>query len=54
MSTKVTPVGSAAPPTASEGLGEPVAVTVKLPNVPTVNVALFALVMLGADCWLLG
>ena len=49
---KVTPFGSA-PDSESVGVGEPVAVTVKLEFVPIVKVALFALVMLGADCWLL-
>src|SRR5580692_6368590 len=44
--SKVSPAGSA-PPKLSVGVGIPVAVRVKLPAVPTVNVALFGLVMLG-------
>jgi len=32
----------------SVGVGEPVAVTVKLPAMPIVNAVLFALVMIGA------
>ena len=44
---KVTPFGRA-PDSLSAGVGDPVAVTVKLPAVPAVNVVLFALVMLGA------
>ena len=47
MSLKVTPLGSA-PDSVRDGVGVPVVVTVKLPAVPTVNVVLFALVMLGA------
>jgi hypothetical protein len=43
----VTPLGSA-PVSLSEGVGLPVAVTAKLPAVPTVNVVLFALVIAGA------
>jgi hypothetical protein len=42
----VTPLGSV-PVSASVGVGDPVVVTVKLPAVPTVNVALFALVIAG-------
>ena len=44
---KVTPVGSA-PVSESVGAGNPVAVTVNVPAVPTVNPALFALVIAGA------
>ena len=40
----VTPPGSA-PLSLSVGVGKPVVVTVKLPDVPTVNVVLLALVM---------
>ena len=43
----VTPEGSA-PDSDSVGEGAPVAVTVKIPAVPTVNVALEALVIAGA------
>src|SRR5439155_20112397 len=45
--TNVTPPGSA-PVSVSDGIGVPVAVTVKLPAVPTVNVVLLALVIAGA------
>src|SRR5215472_12572307 len=45
--TNVTPLGSV-PVFVSDGVGVPVVVTVKLPAVPTVNVVLLALVMLGA------
>jgi hypothetical protein len=45
--TKVTPPGSA-PVSVSVGAGVPVVVTAKLPAVPTVNVAMFALVIAGA------
>ena len=41
------PAGSA-PLSLNAGAGEPVAITVKLPATPTVNVALEALVILGA------
>ena len=44
---KVTPLGSA-PVSLSVGAGVPVAVTVNVPAVPTMNVALAALVMVGA------
>ncbi len=44
--TKVTPVGRV-PVTERVGAGEPVAVTVNVPAVPTVKVVLFALVMAG-------
>ena len=44
---KVTPEGRA-PDSLSVGVGEPVAVTVKLPAAPTGKVVLFALVMEGA------
>jgi hypothetical protein len=49
LSLNVTPLGSA-PVSLSEGVGVPVAVTVKLPAMPTVNVVLFALVIAGAAC----
>jgi hypothetical protein len=45
----VTPLGSA-PVSVKDGVGAPVAVTVKLPAVPTVNVVLLALLIAGA--WL--
>ena len=44
---KVTPLGSA-PVSLSAGVGKPVAVTVNVPAVPTVNVVLLALVIAGA------
>ena len=44
---KVTPAGSA-PVSLSAGVGTPVVVTVKVPGVPTVKVALSALVIAGA------
>ena len=47
LSLKVTPLGSV-PDSLSDGVGDPVVVTVKLPAVPTAKVVLFALVMLGA------
>ena len=47
LSTNVTPLGSA-PVSVRVGVGDPVVVTVKLPAVPTVNVVVLALVMLGA------
>ena len=47
LSINVTPLG-AAPVSVSESVGVPVAVTVKLPVVPTVNVVLLALVIAGA------
>jgi hypothetical protein len=43
----VTPLGNA-PVSLNVGAGLPVAVTGKVPAVPTVNVALFALVIAGA------
>ena len=43
----VTPFGNA-PDSDSVGVGKPVAVTVKDPRDPTVNVVLLALVMAGA------
>jgi len=46
---KVTPVGRV-PASVIVGVGEPVAVTVNVPAVPTTKVVLFALVMAGA--WL--
>ena len=45
----VTPFGTV-PVAVSEGVGAPVAVTVKLPTVPAVNVVLVAVVIAGA--WL--
>jgi hypothetical protein len=45
--TNVTPLGTV-PVAVKDGLGAPVAVTVKLPDVPTVNVVLAALVIPGA------
>jgi hypothetical protein len=45
----VTPLGSA-PDSLNAGVGAPVVVTVKLPAVPTTNVALLALVIAGAIC----
>ena len=47
LSTNVTPLGSA-PVFVSDGVGDPVAVTVKFPATPTVNMALLALVIAGA------
>lgn len=47
LSLKVTPPGKA-PVLLSAGVGEPVAVTVKVPLVPSVNDALLALVIVGA------
>lgn len=44
---KLTPAGRA-PVCDNVGVGEPVAVTVKLPSVPTLNVAALALVISGA------
>ena len=49
MSLNVTGLGRA-PVSVSAGVGDPVVVTVKVPAVPTVNVAAFALVIVGADC----
>ena len=46
LSTKVTPAGSV-PLTEIAGSGMPIAVTVKVPGVPTVNDAILALVMAG-------
>jgi hypothetical protein len=46
LSRNVTPLGSV-PVSVNEGVGDPVAVTVKLPAVPTVNVVLLALVILA-------
>jgi hypothetical protein len=46
---KVTPLGSA-PDLVMDGVGDPVVVTVKLPTVPTVNVVLLALVIVGEVC----
>ena len=47
LSWKVTPFGSA-PLSVNDGVGVPVPVTLKLPAVPAVKVALAALVMIGA------
>jgi hypothetical protein len=47
LSTNVTPVGST-PVLVNDGVGDPVAVAVKLPAVPTVNVVVLALVIAGA------
>src|SRR6266850_42883 len=47
LSTNVTPLGNA-PVSLRVGLGVPVAVTVNVPAVPTVNVVLLALVITGA------
>ena len=47
LSLNVTRLGSA-PVSVSDGVGDPVVVTVKLPAVPTVNVVLLALVIAGA------
>jgi hypothetical protein len=47
----VTPGGSV-PVSLRVGVGNPVAVTVKVPAVPTLNVVLFALVIAGAtEAW---
>jgi hypothetical protein len=43
----VTPLGSA-PISVSIGVGEPIVVTVNDPTTPTVNVVVFAVVMVGA------
>jgi len=45
--TNVTPLGSV-PVSDSVGVGVPVVVTAKVPNAPTVNVAVLALVIAGA------
>src|SRR5690348_2799404 len=47
LSWNVTPLGSA-PASVSEGVGVPVAVKMKLPATPEVNVVLLALVIVGA------
>ena len=47
LSTKVTPAGSA-PVSLSAEVGNPVVVTVNVPDVPVVNVVLSALVIAGA------
>ena len=49
LSVKVTPKGSV-PDSLSVESGNPLAMTVKLPGVPTTNVAAFVLVMAGASC----
>jgi len=46
LSVKVTPLGSV-PDSLRLGAGKPVVVTVNVPAVPTVNVALLALVIAG-------
>ena len=45
LSWKVMPLGSAAPPSFKLGVGKPVDVTVNNPATPTINVALFPLVI---------
>ena len=47
LSVNVTPLGRA-PVSVIAGVGEPVVVTVNVPGLPTVKVALFALVIAGA------
>lgn len=47
LSVNDTPEGNAAPPREIDGTGNPVAVTVKLPAIPTVKVAAAALVTAG-------
>jgi hypothetical protein len=47
LSMNVTPLGSA-PVSLNDGLGGPAAVTVKVPNAPTVKVTLLALENTGA------
>ena len=47
-----TPAGVAPDVIAKTGAGVPVAVTAKLPTTPTVNVAVFALVMTGGTLYL--
>ena len=49
LSVKFTPVGNA-PVLVRPAVGFPVVVTVKVPVDPTVNVALFPLVMEGGTC----
>src|SRR5687768_7128110 len=50
LSTKLTPVGRGTPPRVMLALvGNPVVDTVKVPSVPTVNVVLLALVIVGAS-----
>jgi hypothetical protein len=49
LATNVTPLGRT-PASVMEGAGVPVVVTVKFPAPPTVNVVLFALVIVGAVC----
>ena len=48
LSTNVTPAGSATPPSVRVGSGNPVAVTVKVPAAPIVNLIALALVIAGA------
>jgi hypothetical protein len=50
LSTKVIGLGSVPEVTFSAGVGLPVAVTGKVPFTPTVNVALFPLVICGGAC----
>ena len=47
--TKLTPLGSVAPPSLSDGAGYPVVVTVKVPVWPVVKVVIAALAMSGAS-----
>ena len=47
LSTKVTPLGSVAPPSDKLGIGDPVAVTVNDPAEPSVKVVEFGLVICG-------
>jgi hypothetical protein len=47
LSTNEIPPGRV-PVLASDGVGEPVAVTINVPAAPTVNVVLFGLVIAGA------
>src|SRR5688500_13834918 len=50
LSTKLTPVGRGTPPRVMLALeGKPLVVTVKVPSVPTVNVVLSTLVIVGAS-----
>lgn len=48
LSTNVTPEGSVAPPSLSDGFGKPEVVTLNVPAAPAVNVVLLALVIAGA------
>jgi hypothetical protein len=49
LSVNVTPVGSVADPSLRDGAGEPVVVTVNVPDWPWAKVAPPALVICGAD-----